>query len=274
MKIQSKLIAASGVAMALSMASASAQLVDVQFVSEAGPNGGPYGGTSSVQTGAAVLGSSGDIWNQGSIGYFTEGNPGLAPTSLNDVTGASTPLTISAYQPGNAVYSAHNASGGATDLGTSALMSSDIEQFNLGGGAYWIMQIQGLNAYVGDSFTLEVYAGAPSAQSQSIYFTSGYNGVAVTGGNTASTLTTSSTDRMLSGGQGDAYVEFTGTIVNNANNTMNFIVSDPSTPGYTPGAYVNGIQLDLITPTPEPSTIALAALGGMGMLTLIRRRNA
>jgi MYXO-CTERM domain-containing protein len=28
------------------------------------------------------------------------------------------------------------------------------------------------------------------------------------------------------------------------------------------------------TPTPEPSSMALAALGGIGMLTLIRRRNA
>jgi hypothetical protein len=189
------------------------------------------------------------------------------------VSGAATGLTLSAYQPGNAVYSAYNSSGGATDPGTSALMSSDIEEFNLGGGAYWIMQIQGLNSYVGDNFTLEVYAGAPTAQTQDIYFTSGYNGVAVTGGNTASTLTTSSTDRDIQNGAGDAYVTFSGTIVENANNTLNFIVSDPSTGGYQVGAYVNGLQLD-ITPAPEPSTLALSAMGGLGMLGMYRRRKA
>jgi hypothetical protein len=259
-------------ATALSVGSAKAQLIDVQLGTTLGgtTDGGGTTAPSTQQTGAAVLGSAGDTWNLLNFPFASTGQY-ATPWTLTTVSGGTTPVTFSLFQPGNAIYGQVNPQGSATDAGTTALMQSSLESYNLGNGNYYIAQLNNMSSFAGDNFTLEVYAGAPTPQTQDIYFTSAYNGVAVTGGNTGSTLTTSSADRMLSNGPGDAYVTFTGTFVGGmAGNTVNFIVSDP---GSQRGDNFNGFQLD-ITPAPEPSTIALVTVGGLGMLTLVRRRKA
>jgi hypothetical protein len=221
-----------------------------------------------VQTGAAVLGSAGDTWNFFNASFYSTGFALGSALPLNAVDGSASGITFHIYnQFGNADYGQYNPQGSATDPGTTALMTSSMESYHLNGGDNYILEWTGLSAYAGQTFSLVLFAGAPAPITQSFNFNDYGNGVAVTGGNTASTLSTSSTDRTLSGGAGDAYVVYTGTF--NGGNTIDIDFSAPSTPQR--GANFNGFQLQIV---PEPGTLALAAMGGFGMLVLYRRRAA
>jgi hypothetical protein len=243
--------------------SATTTLINVQFVGATGGDGAPPGGASTAYSGAAVFGASGDTWNQEAIGYYIY--PGSAAdinaAPLANSAGLATSFTLTVGSPANSVYGNHNA-GTATDAGTTNLMSSDIEQFVLTANVdTWTNTIGGLSSYAGCQFNLVVYAGAPSAQTQTISVTGG-----ATGGNTGSALTTSSTSRQLSAGAGVAYQIFTNATLTGGN--LTFTVNGGPAAVDTVASYINGFQLQLILPTNPPPPASLNATAGNAQVVL------
>ncbi len=216
-------------------------LVDVQFLGAPGSAGAPPGGYGVTQSGAAFFGVAGDQWNAIAIPYYVTSGTPISGAPLNFSDGTASGLTLTVAQPGNSVFGNHE-SGTATDASTANLMGTDAEQFIVTSTNYWNFSIGGLSAYAGAQFKLAIYAGAPSAQKQTIHLTGGG-----TGGNSGFTLTTSSTSRQISAGIGVAYNRFTGGTLTGGN--LSFTLSGPNTVGNF-GAYVNGFQLQIITPDP------------------------
>jgi len=233
-------------------------LVNVQFLGTT--NTSWPSGRGSVQTGSAILGATGDFWNPEAITYFI--NPGTSTlingAPLANSIGNSNGLTLTVGSSPNAVFGGAEPSGGATDTGTSNLMSADLEQFVLSANAdVWTVTVGGLSGFVGDQFNLVVYAGAPSARSQTIAVTGG-----ASGGNTGSALITSSSDRKLSNGAGDAYQIFTNGILNGSN--LVFTVNGGTAAVDTYSAFVNGFQLQVysypvITTQPASQTAVVGS---------------
>jgi hypothetical protein len=214
-------------------------LVDVQFLGASGTTW-PLG-SGSPQTGAAVLGASGDIWNQEGLPYYIY--PGTA-TDINAATlvnsaNLASGLSLTVGSSANSVFGGHQANVPIADPATSNLMSSAIEQFVLSANVdVWTITVGGLSAYAGDQFNLVVYAGAPSAKTQTISVTGG-----ASGGNTSSPLTTSSTDLKLSNGAGDAFQIFTNGTLNGSN--LVFTVNGGTAAVDAYSAFVNGFQLQI-----------------------------
>jgi hypothetical protein len=227
--------------------------VDVQFIAAVGPRGGPgdNGLVSQPQTGAAILGSAGDLWNQISIGYYVDrdNNTPISGLLLTNVTQTASGLTLTVTEPNNAVYGERNDMGGGTDADTINLMNSDVEQYlvNGAGNDTWVISIGNLSVYTNSPFNLVVYAGAPNPQVQNISLVSG-----ATGGNTGSKLATSSVSRQLSAGPGVAYVKFSGILTGD---NLTFTINDPGTANSTVGSFLNGFQLEISDPiiTEQPA---------------------
>src|ERR1035438_5971732 len=214
-------------------------LVDIQFLgtsSTTWPSGG-----GSPQTGAAILGASGDTWNQEDLTYYVY--PGTstdiyASNLVNSVSAASG-LTLTIGSSPNSVFGGQQPNATATDPATTNLMSSAIEQFALTANVdVWTITVGGLSAYTGEHFNLVVYAGAPSARTQTISVSGG-----ASGGNTSSALTTSSTSRKLSAGAGVAYQVFTNGTLNGSN--LVFTVNGGTAAVNTYAAFLNGFQLQI-----------------------------
>ena len=214
-------------------------LVDVQFLGTPGSTW-PYG-TGSPQTGAAILGASGDNWNQEGMPYYIY--PGTS-TNINAATlvnsaNAASGFTLTVGSPTNSVFSGHEVNAAAADPVTTNLMSSAIQQFVLATNLdTWTITVGGLSGYTGDQFNLVVYAGAPGARTQTISLSGG-----ASGGNTASNLTTTSTSLQLSAGIGVAYNMFTNGTLNGSN--LVFTVNGGTAGVDTYAAFVNGFQLQI-----------------------------
>lgn len=216
-------------------------LVDVQFLGTSGTIW--TSGSGSPQTGAAILGASGDAWNQVGLTYYiypgtsTDINAAPIVNSANTASG----LTLTVGSSPNSVFGGHEPNATATDPTTTNLMSSDIEQFVLTQNVdVWTITVGGLSSYSGDQFNLVVYAGAPSARTQTISVTGG-----ASGGNTGSALTTSSANRKLSSGAGDAYQIFTNGTLNGSN--LVFTVNGGTAAADAYAAFVNGFQLQIFS---------------------------
>lgn len=214
-------------------------LVDVQFLGTSG-TGWP-GGSGSPQTGPAVLGAPGDVWNQETLPYYVYPGTATNINAANLVNSANiaSGLTLTVGSSANSVFGGHQTNGAPTDPATTNLMSSDIEEFVLSTNVdVWTFTIGGLSGYAGDQFNLVVYAGAPSPRTQTISLTGG-----ASGGNTGSALTTSSTDCRLSNGAGDAFQIFTNGTLNGGN--LVFTVNGGTAGVDTFAAFVNGFQLQV-----------------------------
>jgi len=177
---------------------------------------------SGTQTGAAILGQSGDVWNVVSQGTITT----VVDSGSNTLSG----VTI-----GDSAAGSYATPSPAVDAATAALMSDF--NYNTPGSGPVPVTITGLGVYTNSAFTLVAYAGMDPGQACTINITTG-----ATGGNTAGTLATTSATRKLSDGIGVAYNEFTGTLTNG---TLTFTVSGASFHG------PNGFQL-LLSPTVPP----------------------
>ena len=173
-------------------------------------------GSGATQTGAAVLGSAGDAWNAITASTSTLHNS--AGTTVNGVG-----LTLT----DQGVFT--DAGGDAMDAGTTALMQ-DYAYGNTTPATVTVT-FTGLSNYTNSLFALVVYAaGDQAGQGGSLNLTG------ATGGNTASTLTTTAASRQVSAGSGVAYNAFSGTL---ASGTLTLVVSANGS------AYsiVNGFQL-------------------------------
>ncbi len=184
-------------------------------------------GPGALQSGAAILGAVGDIWNN-----LT--GPGTFSTVVNSGNGNLSGVSVTV----DSGSTAFNTTSPTVDAGTAALMSDFV--YRAPGGAAVPVTISGLGAYVNQPFTLVVYAGMDPGQACTENITAG-----ATGGNTASTLNTTSATRKLSDGIGVAYNTFTGTLTNG---TLTFTVSGTSYHG------PNGFQLQIQLPNPGIAT--------------------
>jgi hypothetical protein len=190
-------------------------------------------GSSATQSGAAVLGATGDKWN--AVSGTTSTIVNSANSSLSGVG-----LTLTSY----GVYT--DTGGTAMDSATTPLMED--YAFGYSSTPDVTVTLTGLSAYNGASFTLVVYAAGDNAgQGASVSLTSG-----ATGGNTGSTLVASATSRKISAGSGVAYVTYTGTITGG---NLTFVAAPLSGQSFT---VMNGFQLQISAPQP-PTITAVAA---------------
>jgi beta-glucanase (GH16 family) len=179
-----------------------------------------------TQTGAAVLGLSGDVWNS-----VTGSTGSLVDSANNLVNGVG--LTLS----DQGIYV--DTGGSAMDAATTPLMQD--YAFGSTSPTTVTVSLTGLTEYTNSAFTLEVYAaGDNSGQGATLTLTG------ATGGNSSATLTTTATSRQISAGPGVAYQTFTGIITNG---TLNLTAAINAGQSFT---VINGFQLQL-SPLSDPT---------------------
>jgi hypothetical protein len=199
---------------------------------------------SPLMSGAAVLGSAGDIWNAYNAGSWTWGPHNVVP--LADSTGAASTVTMDCW---NYVTGSDNA--GGTLANPMALMEDYIAAYESGDGFPVKVQLSGLP--VSTAFDLVVYSagdGANQGGTITLFDPSG-NIVKATSG----------ASRDITAGEGIAYQSFAGTT--DANGGVYFEVGSTTT-----WHALNGLQINVV---PEPSTFVLLAIGG-AMLLVVRKR--
>jgi fibronectin type 3 domain-containing protein len=178
-------------------------------------------GSATTQTGAAVLGSTGGIWNA------------IASSSGSLVNSAGNPVSGAGYTLNNAGQLYTDAGGTAMDAATTALMEDYAFGWNNAGYTSTVQfSLTGLTAYTNGYFTLVVYAAGDTSGQGARLTVAG-----ATGGNSASTLTTSATSRQISVGTGVAYNTFTGLLTNG---TLTVTATENTGQAFT---VVNGFQL-------------------------------
>jgi hypothetical protein len=189
------------------------------------------GSAANVQSGAAVLGASGDVWNG-----VTGSQGGIVDSASNLLSGVS--FADSSYfqfndQPNGSPHT-------ALDAATTALMRDCVFGFVGMSASSFPVSLSGLSAYNGEAFTLVVYSSVGDPGQGANLTLAG-----ATGGNTASTLGVIGDTRQISAGIGHAYNTFTGTITNG---TLTITAS----PNVNPTFFgINGFQL-LLAPTVPP----------------------
>jgi hypothetical protein len=192
-------------------------------------------GGPNVQSGAAVLGASGDFWNSGATVYpatsFT-----LSSVTNSAQTGLSGVQISFSTSAGFMAPQDQNPGNLPPDAATTALMED-------GELATTVINVSlsGLSAYDGYAFTLVIYGAVDTSvgvgnSAATLAMTAG-----AAYGNSGSTLSISATNRMISSGIGDAYNTFTGTI---NGSTLSFKLNGTAT-----WTFLNGFQLQMVSPT-------------------------
>ena len=213
---------------------ASAAIIDVQFDP----------GNAGAQSGAAVLGSAGDIWNN------LTGGTGAAVV-LNDVTGTATSVKLTWTEN----FGGLNAAGSPMDAGTTNLMQG------YGGFNGTTLAITGLTPST--NYQLALYgAGDQAAGDQGTKFTIPQTGPSVVGTTTETFAATG--DRKLSDGAGVAYTLLSASSDASGNMSINIAFNS----SHFSTAPVNGLQIASAA-VPEPASLGLL---GMSAVTLIGRR--
>jgi hypothetical protein len=200
-------------------------LIDVDFDSTNGL------GALQTQSGAAVLGSPGDLWNSevASGAVFTGSN-------LTNSSGVSTPIEVQLFSPGangNEFFTNTTA-----DPGTTNLMVDDAYS-----PGYVNMQLSGLTPNL--QFTLVIYgAGATTNAGDSITLYPGNDATFTS----ATALTISGASQSIAAGAGVAYNTYTGIV--GPSGLLIFQVAAGA--GGDGNSHLNGLQLKLVAPA-DPS---------------------
>ncbi len=243
------------------LASVQAQLINVQFADNA--TGNAYGGggpaVEPTQSGAAVLGSAGDMWNALSgftySSYPTGGSGG--PYSLVYANGSPSAVSVTSL-----TFNGSNVSNEPNFPSTSAFNGTPWANLM---GAYISVPSQTAPGYVSLAglapsltYNLVLYSAPNAGEVRSALFT--------VNGNTLSTAYNGTTSTLV---QGVDYVEFTGVKSDATGNlVITFSGTGSAESGLNAEGDINGFQLELV---PEPGTFALGG-AGMALLLLGRRR--
>lgn len=208
-------------------------------------------GSSPTYTGAAVLGSSGDLWN-------AYGGQAWGPhnvVTIFDSTGSSAAgVTLDVWN----YYGSWGSTGGTTP-NPSDLMQDYINAFGSGDG--FPIRVELANLPASAAFNLVVYsAGDAAGQSGTISLATDNTFTTI-----LQTAATTAASRDISAGAGVAYQVFSGTT--SASGTIDFQIANTSD-----WHSFNGLQLEL-TAVPEPSTAALGIVGTL-LLGWYRRPRA
>jgi hypothetical protein len=237
-----KITQIAAMAMGLAVAGQVAQAQSL-FNVDAGPTGSPN------YSGAAVLGSSGDLWNAYTGAAWAYGPHNVV--TLQDSTGSSAAgVTMDCWNWETVSLN----TGGAT-ANPLNLMADYITSQASGDG--WPIKVELANLPTSTAFTLVVYsAGDSGSQGATISL--------ATDSTFSSIITSADTtgaSRDITAGQGVAYQLFSGTT--SASGTVDFEVANT-----TDWHALNGLQIQVV---PEPSSLALCG-GGLVLLGLFRRR--
>ena len=240
-------------------ASAQATLINVDFHT-AGHS------TEYVQTGAAVWGSAGDVWDTLSPNQFKYLPPIVCPVyALVDSTGAATTATITSLI--NGVYNGtptsyasdeYSTGGTAMDLGTANLMTEYVQARSYGSSLNNPVKLEIAGLPANADFSMVVYGGHKYANWSTVFTLSAGNG--------GDTATTTGATRKISDGVGVAYNFLDGCTDAAGKVTLEFWVASGSSGNQ---AAFNGFQLDVV---PEPSTLVLLATGLIGLLCYAWRK--
>jgi hypothetical protein len=264
----------------------------------------PY--APSVMYDAADKTDSGTIWNSiQSVSTAPTSSVSSVLYQQNlplvDSTGASTTaqLNVSAIEGPGKLDSIHTTSNVPSTAGSDGLLpnpanstylvssvatngngyaASNVQRLLMGNE--WVangasdgmsIQLTGLTAYAGDTFSLYVY-GAGSAAGQGGLFTlaAGNGGGAVSTNSTASGRFLSVFDSSGIDPAPEKTLSWnllTGTVDSSGN--VAFTVTATAS-GLKPSA--NGFQLDIAVPVPEPTSAGLLAIGSVGLLGRRRRK--
>ncbi len=221
-----------------SAVTARATLIDVNY----------EGNATNTMTGAAILGSSGDIWNN-------LANVPTSPTTLNQVNGSSSGITLIT----SSISGDFSDTGPDTTPNPAALMNGYI----YGQSKTISFTVSGLAA--NSSFQLVVY-GAGNDSGQGDIFS--YSGATGSWANGISTTSGTSRDIYTTGAEGINYVVFNG-----ATSTGSFTITATKNTSADPTnvySEINGFQLE--TRAPESAALAMCGFGGAGLLLLGQRR--
>lgn len=214
------------------------------FNVDAGGSGNP------LYSGAAVLGSSGDVWNS----YVGQAWGPHNVVTLQDSTGSSTAgVTVDVWN----YYGTYDNTGGTT-ANPMGLMEDYINAYGSVDG--FPIRIELANLPTLTAFNLVIYAAGDSAGQGGTISLATDNSFATI----LQTGTTTAASRDISAGAGVAYQTFSGTT--SASGTIDFQIANTAD-----WHSFNGLQLQL-TPVPEPSTLALAGMGGLITFGWLRRR--
>ncbi|HEY4417731.1 MAG TPA: PEP-CTERM sorting domain-containing protein [Verrucomicrobiae bacterium] len=212
-------------------------LYDIQFAN-------PFSGDPDhPQTGAAVIGSSGDVWNYATNFNFTLNTGSMA---LANTSGSLTSATIT--YGGLGLDS--NTANGFSSTAYAGLMSGYLFLYT-GGPA--TISITGLNAL--STYTIYLYTqGDNTADGRQLAATTGL-----------SSLTAAPTDENASTFiAGQNYLVLSGETDGSGTLGLTYSIAADE-------ADINGLQIFEAAPAPEPSTYALA-LAGASLLFYRRRK--